>query len=458
MKMKLINNLPMAVAAFAIAAAALPEATPFFGSEAAFAQSSEDAKPKRNTRKVPAMSQGVHKKIQVAQEALEAKNYAEAKEGLDDVLSSTKINDYERAVAWQIKAMLAYEQDDPNGTITAYEKILTFSESIPEALELQIIFGLAQLYFTTENYDKALDYVNQWEPRAEIVGITQLMFIGQLHYVRSDFRKALDYVYRAISDAESVDTIEVKESWYQLAMSSHWELNEFDKVRDVLEVLLINWPKPLYWTQLAGVYGELGQEQTSFSITEAAYKQGFLDDKEIQLVNLAQILIARQAPIKATWVLEKAFKEERVEKSAKNYKTLGQAYMMANEYERAVDPLKKAAAGDQDGDLWFQIAQVNMQLDRHADAIAAFERSIELLSKELTGNKEKDEKTKEKIFNSYMQIGTAHTEMKNFDDAKKAFASARKSATSDRERRAITQWTNYMKAEKAREDMLTGDD
>jgi tetratricopeptide (TPR) repeat protein len=448
---KTIKSLPMAVAAAAILAAVpMPEGTPIFGEQAAHAQRAPSSEGK--TRKVPAMSVDIHKKIQKAQEAMDEKLYSEAKEILQETLESKRINDYERAVAWQLRAMIAYEEDDVNGTIRAYEQILRFADSIPEALEINVIYGLAQLYYSEEDYEKALEYVTQWENRSDptLIGVNQLTFISNLHYVRNDFQKSLDYIYRAIEMAKTVDTVEIKESWYQLALSSHWELGEYGKVRDTLEILLLTWPKPQYWIQLAGIYQELGDEETSYSLTEAAYKQGFLDDKEAQLVNVAQIQLARSAPIKCSWILEKAFKEDRVEENAKNVKTLGQCYMMASEYEKALAPLSEAAAAENDGDLWFQVGQVQMQLGKYEDALKSFNNVVSSFKNT------KDTKEQEKILTAVMQRGQAFTELKQFKEAYEAFKSAKRMAKDKKDRRTVTQWEKYLKAEEEREKMLKG--
>ncbi|SDD81725.1 tetratricopeptide repeat protein [Kordiimonas lacus] len=448
---KTIKSLPMAVAAAAVLAALpMPEGTPIFGEKAAFAQRA-DAGREQKTRKVQALSADFHKKLQKAQEAIDLKNYAEGMEILNDALER-KANDYEKAVAWQLKAQVFYEQDDVQGTIRAYEEILRFADSIPEALEIGIIYNLGQLYYSEEDFDKSLEYIQRWQNRVDptLISVSNLQFIANLHYVRNEFEECLNYIYQAIEVGKTVDTVEVKESWYSIALSSHWELGQYEKVRDVLEILLINWPKPRYWTQLAGIYQELGQEQTSYSLTEAAYKQGFLDDNETQLVNVAQIQLARGAPIKCAWILEKAFKENRVEQSPKNEKILGQCYMMAYEYEKALKPLSVAAKGDEDGDLWFQIAQVQMQLGHYKDAVGSFENVI----KAFKGDK--SDKAKDKILSATMQQGQAYTELKQFKEARQAFKTAKRMATDRKDKRMVTQWESYLAAEEAREEMLKG--
>lgn len=411
-------------------------------------ESSAHAQDKpQKTRKVPAMSLPVHKQVQEAQEAMDLDDLTTASAKLEELLGKKNINDYERAVVWQLKASIAYERSDTPAAIRAFETILTLKESIPEALEYSILFNLSQLYFTQEAYDEALDYVKKWEAVTTTVSVSQLAYISQLYYARSDYKNALTYIYRTIAEAEAVDTVEVKENWYNIALASHWELNQYDKVRDVLEILVINWPKASYWRQLAGVYGELGQEQVSYSISEAAYKQGFFDDQPSALVNMAQILIARDAPIKAAWVLEKAFKEERIENNANNIRLLGTSYLRASEYRKSIEPLRKSAEMDNDPTLWLQVAQLELSLERYKDSAGSFAKAIKEFEKNSKANASK-------LFSSYMQQGSALIEAKDFEGAKKALEKARNFADSRNDKRQVDGWESYLKGEKAREDIL----
>lgn len=448
---KFIKSIPMAIAAAAVLAVMpVPEASPLANAAAA----QEAPKKKQKTRKVPAMSLDVHKQVQKAQEAMDLSDIPAAEVFLQKAMEKRNINDYEKAVVWQMRAMIAFEKENTPDTIRAYEMILTFKESIPEALEMQIIYGLAQLYFSEENYTKSLQFVEDWQRKVDptLVGVAQLTFIGQLHYQLSDFSKSLDYIYQAISQAESIDTVEVKENWYNLALSAHWELNQYDKVRDVLEVLLIRWPNPTYWSQLAGIYQELGDEETSFSITEAAYKQGFLDDNEQRLINVAQIQLAREAPIKCAWIMKRGLDDNLIEDTPENQKLLGQCYLAATEYRKALEPLSVAAGAESDGDLWLQIGQVQMQVDRYADA----EASLVKMQKAFEDDEENLNKNKAKLLAGVMMHGQVLTELKRFDEAKRAFSKAARLSNEAKDRRAVANWRSYLAAEEAREQMLTG--
>ena len=446
---KSFKSIPVMAAAVAMLAIAPIPSGGLFGEATAVAQNKE--KKKVATRKVPALSLKVHKQISKAQEAMELADLTTAKEILTNVLGSKRINDYERSVIWQVTAQIAFEENDTPATIVAYEKILTFSESIPVAQELQTIYSLAQLYYSIENYPKALTYLNIWEPRsAEFVGVSQLNFIGTVHYVLGDFPKSINYIDRLIAKAQADDTVEIKESWYGLKLSSHWELSQYGKVRDVLEILLVGWPKPVYWSQLAGVYQELGEDEISYSLMEASYKQGFLDDKPAQLINVAQIQLARDAPIKCAWILKKALNEDRVEANAKNLKTFGQCYLAAAEYTKAIDPLSRSATQEDDADLWFQIGQLENGREQPKAAIKAFDKAI-------VGYKaQKTSKSVTKRFLTMMARARVLIEEKRFKEASKAFDEAAKVGKKKGQRRSIKQLRAYLKSERVREETLKG--
>lgn len=461
------KSIPMYLAAAAVLAVMpIPEGAQL--SSAAIAQ--EEPKKKQKTRKVQAIPLAFQKKLEEIQETLQPEEMSEAdleatktqrlakaEELLDEALEGRGVNDYARSIVYQYKAQVAFEREDTQGAIDAFETVLQYKDSIPVAQEHGIMFNLSQLNFQLEKIDEAIDYAVRWEKEVSevdpaLIGVNQKVFIAQLYYSNSEYAKSITYIENAIADAELVDTVEVKENWYSLMLSAHYELGNFPAVRDTLVTLILNWPTPRYWIQLASVYQELNQEETFFSLLEAAYKQGFLDDRSAQIINVAQIQMSRRAPIKCAWIIKRALEEELVENNAQNQKLLGQCYMQASDYRRALEPLSKAAAEDSDGDLWLQIGQVQMQLDRYDDAEKSFTKMIKTFEED-TKNIKKNES---KLLAGIMMRGQALTELKRFKDAKDAFRKASRLAKTDRDRSAVASWRNYMNGEEAREKLLTG--
>lgn len=466
---KFIKSIPMALAAAAVLAVMpVPEGSPTYS--AVSAQDQQAPKKRQKTRKVQAIPLSFQKKLEKIAEQLSPEEMSEeeqaatlvqrlnrAEELLDDAFNSRGTNEYSQSIVWQYRAQVAFEREDTPGAIRAYEEVLKLADFIPEAQEHGIMYNLSQLYYSIEDYQTAIEYARRWEAEVSavdpaLVGITQKVFIAQLYYTVENYPEAIRYIDTAIREAELVDTIEVKENWYGLKLSAHYEQAQYPEVREVLITLIMNWPSPNYWIQLAGVHQELGEEEAFYSLMEAAYKQGFLDDKESQLINVAQIQMSRDAPIKCAWIMERAFAETLIENDADNQRTLGQCYLMASEYRKALAPLSVAAEENSDGDLWFQIGQVQMQVDRYADAAESFVK----MQNAYEDDTENTTKNASKLLAGVMMYGQVLTELKRFEDAKRAFSKANRLAKNARDRRAVKNWRDYLAAEEAREQLLTG--
>ena len=94
-------------------------------------------------------------------------------------------------------------------------------------------------------------------------------------------------------------------------------------------------------------------------------------------MTLAQLLMQAEAGYKAARILEKGFADGIVEENESNFRLLSQAWQMAAEYEKAIDPLKKAAKISDDGELDVRLANSYLNLSRYEDCIKATPFRIE---------------------------------------------------------------------------------
>ena len=152
------------------------------------AQQSEEAR-ERKTRRAPAMRAPAFRKLEAAQMAMEEKDYVKAEEELEDLANMRGLNGYEAAMRWNYRAFLYYELEDMDRAINAYEMVLQ-QPAIPVALEDNIRFTVAQLYFATEQYEKSLEYMNEWFKYQEEPGALPYIFVGQAYYALGRFDEA----------------------------------------------------------------------------------------------------------------------------------------------------------------------------------------------------------------------------------------------------------------------------
>ena len=64
----------------------------------------------------------------------------------------------------------------------------------------------------------------------------------------------------------------------------YFEEEYWDRVLAILEILVRDFPKRGYWVRLAGIHGQLGNDQMQVQVMEAAHDAGFLDSEGYKLV------------------------------------------------------------------------------------------------------------------------------------------------------------------------------
>ena len=58
------------------------------------------------------------------------------------------------------------------------------------------------------------------------------------------------------ADAANLAKGPTRENWWLLLRAAYFELEEMDKVKEILERLVVEWSKKEYWTQLSAFYGQ----------------------------------------------------------------------------------------------------------------------------------------------------------------------------------------------------------
>ena len=399
----------------------------------AFAQ---EKKKERKTKQTVAMSQPVYEALMEIQELVEADDFGTAQSKIADLQGGKKkLSPYESAQIWNLSGYAYYLQERYPDAIRSYEKVLQQPE-LPEALQQSTLKTLAQLHFTVENYKLALETIERLmaivtEPAADVY-----MLLGQAHFQMANYEKAIPPIKTAI-DMFREQGKTPRENWLLLLRVCYWELKDFPNMLLVLEELIQEYPKDSYVLTLAGVYSELGETKKQLALTEALYEKGYIDGKS-HAVNLANLYLLHGIPYKAAKVLEKEMAAKTVPTDVRNLRLLSQAWYSAREDEKAIPPLKQAAAISEDGELYIRLAQSYINLERWTEASESANKAIKMggLKRVDTAN---------------IMYGMALFNQKKLEQARRAFQAASKD---NRSRRAAQQWMKYVDSEIRRRDTL----
>jgi len=387
------------------------------------------------TKKTVAMSQDVFEGLQEAQELVEAKKYSDGHAILKNLRAKPKLSVYENAQIWNLTAYAYYLQERYADAVKAYENVLAAGD-IPEAIVQSTLKTLSQLYFTQEDYAKALATVKRLMAAVPDPAPDVYMLLGQAHFQLTQYKQAVQPISTAIEKYRAQGK-KPRENWLLLLRVCYYELKDYQRMIGVLKELIALYPKEQYLLTLAGVYSELGDTRKQLALTEALYESGYVTEPH-HVVNLANLYLLHGVPYKAAKVLQKEIDAKNVEANGRNLRLLSQAWYQAREDEKAIPPLARAAALSGDGELYVRLAQSYINLDRWEEAADAVQKGLEK-----GGVKRND------VAN--IMLGMALFNQRKLSSARNAFVDA---ARDKRSAATAQQWIAYVDSELKRKDSL----
>ena len=421
-----------------------------FLTPAAFAQDSGAANAEEQPevrRRTPAMREQVYQRLADAQECAEGTIDEETEEVLEPpdmecavellerVRNMRGLNSYEVAQMWNFYAFIYFAQDDYDGAIRSYEMVLEQAD-LPLGMDTTTRFTLTQLYFQQERYQESLDMLALWFDIAVDPGPDPYILRAQLYYSMQQYQEGIEPVLTALELAEARGE-ELEENWYRLLNVFYYELEDYPNGIEVLRTMVESWPKEEYFIQLSAMYGSEENLQAHIALYELAYEAGWLEQSN-EKVQMAQLLLGAEAPVKAAKILEAGLADGSIESTEPNWRTLAQAWQLSQEDQKAIEPLRRAAALVEDGELNVRLAQSHQNLAQWDECVEAGREALE------KGDLRRDDQAN-------MILGACLFELKEYNSAPIAFQLA---AEDDRSTSAAASWITYVDSEQSRDEQL----
>ncbi len=420
------------------------------------AQSQTDNKKPIKYKKARALQTSTAKKMAKVYEAIEivdekgepAADMETVKSILTELLNNREnLKSYDRSVMWNAWAYVYMDEKKYIQAMDAYTRLINEPE-VTIGLRVGALLSLAQLNMVQENYDKGIELILQWMSEVEKVTAQSYSLLGQAYFQTGDYNKSLSAMETAVSMAEE-EGYKPRENWYVILAACIGELKKDIGEKESLlrqigiyEILVNLYPKKLYFIQLGGSYGQLGREKDYMITLKTAYQKDFLD-KESEYLALSQLLLLNKNPYWAAEVLvsgqkkmvtivDDKTKEEKivpvVKDTEKNLKLLADSWRMAQEIDKAIPVLEKAAKISKDGKSYVLLGNLYLSEDKVDKAVEAIKKGLE-----------KGKITK--LSEVYLTLGQAYFELQKFDEAKKNF----RIAARDKEKKIKTQANNWIK-------------
>lgn len=394
----------------------------------------EEEKKPRRVKRAQTMRPAIYKKLDAIRQLADEKKYDEALDYAKK-LENIRRNSYETAMSWNMVAYVEFNRENYPAAVQAYKRVLA-TKNLPESLEQTTLYSVAKLHLIQEDYKKAISALNEWFEVVGKPGPEAYILRAQMNYQLENFNQALPDVKKAISIVQQQGK-QPRESWLLVERAVYYQNKDFKSMERTLKDLIALYPKPQYWIQLGAVYNELGHPDKELSVIETAYEQGLLD-KEMHVVSFAQAMLSQEIPYKAAQALIKGIKSGLVEENGKNLSLLGDALMIAKEYDEAITVMTQAANETQAGKDFYKLAQIHTERQEWKKALGNINQAL------------MDESFKKQDEGLILQ-GLIQFNLNDLDGAQRSFTQAQ---AFDDVVKSATQWLAYIESEKKRRDYM----
>jgi len=330
--------------------------------------------------------------------AADAKNYAEAINLLNTLLTKVPADSYDAALANQYKTQLLLQQGEYAKAIEPIEKSLALSDSktptyFDERVTRELYFFLFQLYFQEANntknptlistyYDKAQKAIEHW-----LKIVPQTNADAQMYYAQLLISKALlnpekpnkELLQDALKEIDKGMMLvsRPKDTFYLLKLVCLQQLERNAESAELLELVVKQKPDSAnYWQQLAALYLSLGKDLRAILTIERAQAYGFMNTNKDNF-NLIGIYFNTGQFEKAAELLEQHLKAGTIDPDSKNWELLALSYQQLQRPLKGIEALKSGVkAFPKSGQLEFLIMQAYLSLEKPEEALAHGQAAI----------------------------------------------------------------------------------
>jgi tetratricopeptide (TPR) repeat protein len=325
---------------------------------------------KKERKATGTLSEGTYRQIERIQNLIAQNKNSEALEKANDLLEHLS-GAYEKAIVYQTIGFIYATQNNYTKALASFEEALKL-DALPQQPYEQLLFNTGQMYYANNQTDKALQRLEQYF--AEAVNPPPAdahIMLASLYAEKKRFADALPHVDTALSMVKTP-----KESWVQLRLALHYELHQIPAcAEDLLQLISIAPVKKDYWKQLSSVFFEIKRDQESLAVLALANRQGFLTE-ETEYKNLANVYLLLDIPYKAATLLQQGIDKKIVKADEKTLTTLGDAWTMAREYDKAEEVLKQAASMSGDGNIYYRLGQIYVEDEHWKSALEMLDKAI----------------------------------------------------------------------------------
>jgi Flp pilus assembly protein TadD len=357
-----------------------------------------------------------------------------AKRALDSLNERyDSLNDFEKSTLLNFYTNYYLATDDISNAMATFERILQIV-NLREDARLRALLSLGQLYASEERYDDAIRILGQWRDLSVDENATVFQILALAYYNKQDYRAAIPHLISHM-DMLRAEGRDLGKNVYGLLNLMYIELEDYDNAHDVTKTMVGLFDEASDWRNLSAIYGYLDDDAKRIQTMELSYRKGYFSN-EAEYLNLAQSLAGMDAPVRGIKIMEDGIEKGIVEENDTNLRRLTQMYIMASEFEDALEPAQRLTELANDGESWDYLGYVYLMNRDFANAATAMQTALERGGLENQGEVQ-------------LSLARALVELDRFDEALVAAQRAQTLGTNN-----AGQFVTFVRNSKERHDAL----
>ncbi|CAI8158405.1 hypothetical protein [Pseudidiomarina mangrovi] len=285
----------------------------------------------------------------------------------------------------------------------------------------------ADLSLQLERYQQALTYYGKWLQFTGEYDPEVFLRIANIYYEQKKYDMIIKPADMAIQYYE-----EVNKNPYVLKVASYYERKMYSDAIKVLETGLGVLPtEKAWWNQLGMMYMLEERIDKALQTLEIAYLAGYLD-RDSQYRALAQLYSNNEVPYKAAKTTMKHLTSGDIEKTARNFQGAASNFEAAKEYQQAA--LAYGMAAELESSAEGKAAQYRRQGNAYIRA-QQYDKAVQSFHKALDNGIEEEGPV-------LIALSEAYFYSRNYAEALKYNLQAQKF---DNQRRSARTWEAYIK-------------
>ena len=347
------------------------------------------------------VSKSVYQQLKKVDKLIAKKSYEQAEQILQKELGNSRKR-YEKAVLFRSLSSVYGAQKNYPQAIEYLEKALD-SKTLPYGATQKTEFSLGQFYLANQQPKKAFTILDGWFKRNPNPVPKAAIFLANLYSQNKQYDKAVILVKQATALTENPP-----KEWIELQLALGYKTKDYSAAIVVLEKKLAKDPEnKMHWQQLSAAYHNSGDYAKAATIKHLAYQQGFLTTEKERL-ELAELFLYANTPLKAAYFLERQFINKKIAKNGETLALLGRAWFNAKEMSAAKKSLEAALALAPKASIYEKLAQIYANDKQWKQALEHFSEALK------QGNFEQQGR-------SQLLLGVTHYHLNNIPEATIAF-------------------------------------